>query len=166
MLTVAQPKVERFTTRWSPEKLLARARSAAAGIGPWEPSTPLSERRYWLLDRTEDHELWVIYWPEARGLTLHDHGGSAGAFHVVGGVLEEKSTTLRGLRLRRRLLDQGQGRSFGPGYVHSVVNPQAAPATSVHAYSPPLTSMTFYTKSSTGLVMSRVVTEWEGAPPD
>jgi len=36
----------------------------------------------------------------------------------------------------------------------------------VHAYSPPLTSMTFYSKLPTGLVATRVVTDWEGAPPD
>jgi len=145
---------------------LARARWAAEEVETWDGSLPLSERRYRLLDRTADHELWVIYWPEAGGLLLHDHGGSNGAFYVAGGVLQETSTTLHGLRLRRRALEKGEGRAFGPQYLHSVVNLHAAPATSVHAYSPPLNSMTFYTKSPAGIVVSHVVTEWEGAPPD
>jgi len=161
-----QSRVEGRTSWWTPEKLLDRARWMAGEVGPYEGPLPFRERRYRLLERTFDYELWVIYWPEGPGLSLHDHGGSVGAFHVVAGALEETSTTLRGLRLRRRRLDRGQGKSFGPQYVHGIINPQPAPATSVHAYSPPLTSMTFYSKSPTGLVVTRVVTEWEGAPPD
>jgi Cysteine dioxygenase type I len=90
----------------------------------------------------------------------------AGAFQVIDGVLEETSTTLRKRRLRRRLLKSGQGKSFGPEYVHSIVNPETAPATSIHAYSPPLTSMRFYSHSPSGLIVSQVVTNWDGAPPD
>jgi hypothetical protein len=97
-------------------------------------------------------------------LVLHDHGGSSGAFHVVDGVLEETSTTRQSRHYQRRLVAAGQGVSFGPHYVHSVVNPELAAATSVHAYSPPLTSMTFYDQTPTGLVVNRVETEWEGAP--
>ena len=32
-------------------------------------------------------------------------------------------------------------RSFGPWYIHDVINASVQPAVSVHAYSPPLTSM-------------------------
>jgi hypothetical protein len=39
--------------------------------------------------------------------------------------------------------------------VHDVVNFQAAPATSVHAYSPPMASMTFYRHEERGLVVDR-----------
>jgi Cysteine dioxygenase type I len=148
------------------EGLLDLARDVATGIEPWSGPVPLAERKYQLWERTADYELWVIYWPVDVGLLLHDHGGSAGAFQVVDGLLEETSTTLRGRRLQRRLIGPGHGKSFGPEYVHSVVNPDGAPATSVHAYSPPLTSMTFYSRSRTGLIVSRVVTNWDGAPPD
>ena len=95
---------------------------------------------------------------------LHDHGGSAGAFWVQSGELEEWSTSVGGGRLGRRLLRHGTGRDFGATYVHSVTNPGVAPALSIHAYSPPLTSMTFYSMLSSGLVANRVETEWEGAP--
>jgi hypothetical protein len=151
---------------WASKKLLDRARCMALDIAPWRGPLPLTERQYQLLERTADYEVWVISWPVAVGLLLHDHGGSAGAFQVVDGVLEETSTTVRGRRLRRRLIGPGQGKSFGPEYVHSIVNPETTPATSVHAYSPPLTSMTFYSQSTSGLIVSRVVTDWDGAPPD
>jgi hypothetical protein len=108
--------------------------------------------------------LWVIEWPQDTGLVLHDHGGSAGAFFVMGGLLEETSSTVHGRQLRHRSLIPGDGKSFGPAYVHSVVNPNVEAAVSVHAYSPVLTSMNFYDRSSTGLVLSRVETDWDGAP--
>jgi len=129
---------------------------------PWRPA--LGDRWYKLLDRTADYELWVIQWPFDTGLVLHDHGGSAGAFYVAEGLLEETSTTPPGLRLRRRVLSAQTGRSFGPEYVHSVSNPHVMPAKSVHAYSPPLTAMTFYARAASGLVVSHLATEWEGAP--
>jgi len=152
--------------RASERQLLDLARRGATGVKPWSSPLPLTERQYQLLERTADHELWVIYWPVDVGLLLHDHGGSAGAFHVVDGLLEETSTTLRGRRLRRRRIGLGQGKFFGPEYVHGIVNPAGGPATSVHAYSPPLTSMTFYSRSRAGLIVSGVVTDWDGAPPD
>ena len=36
---------------------------------------------------------------------------------------------------------RGEVRSFGPWYIHDVINASVQPAVSVHAYSPPLTSM-------------------------
>jgi hypothetical protein len=152
-------------TEWSPSRLRALATWLAGDVEPWdEAGRPLTERRYGLLDRTEAYEVWVVHWPEDREVVLHDHGGSAGAFHVVSGHLEETSTTLRGHQLDRRLLPAGQGRAFGPDYVHSLVNPLIMPATSVHAYSPPIGLITFYSKASAGLVVSHVETQWEGAP--
>ncbi len=153
------------TTQWSPSRLRALATWLAGDVEPWdEAGWPLTERRYGLLDRTQAYEVWVVHWPEDRGVVLHDHGGSAGAFHVVSGHLEETSTTHSGRQLDCRLLPAGQGRAFGPDYVHSLVNPLIMPATSVHAYSPPISSMTFYSKATTGLVVSHVERQWEGAP--
>ncbi len=156
----------RLGARWSPEALLNLAKWSAAQIGRLEQvRQPVNgERWYECLDRTADYELWVIRWPQDTGLVLHDHGGSAGAFYVTEGVLEETSTAPPRRRLRNRSLLTQEGKSFGPDYVHSVTNPRVAPATSVHAYSPPLSSMTFYGLSSTGLVVSHVAREWEGAP--
>jgi hypothetical protein len=49
---------------------------------------------------------------------------------------------------RRRVAGDGVG--FGPRYVHDVRNLSEAPAVSVHAYSPPLTTMSFYDLDETG----------------
>jgi hypothetical protein len=57
--------------------------------------------------------------------------------------------------LGRRSIVAGGGAAFGPHYVHDVVNAQTAPATSVHAYSPPMESMTFYRQGAHGLVAER-----------
>ncbi len=151
---------------WSRHELLTLVKWSASQLGPaGQPAQPtLRHRHYELLDRTEDYELWLIHWPQDGALLLHDHGGSAGAFYVTTGVLEETSTTAAARCLRRRLVLPGRGLTFGSDYVHSVVNPATALATSLHAYSPPLSSMTFYAKSSTGLLVSHVETEWEGAP--
>jgi Cysteine dioxygenase type I len=151
---------------WAPNELLTLVKWSAAEL-PAVVQSPLpapSGRRYELLERTGDYELWVIHWPQDGGLVLHDHGGSTGAFCVTAGVLEETSTIAAARSLRRRLVLPGRGHSFGPDYVHSVVNQSMGLATSVHAYSPPLSSMTFYARSSTGLFVSHVETEWEGAP--
>ena len=151
---------------WSPQELLTLATWASGQLRPVQDiGRPVSgHRHYELLDRARDYEMWLIRWPQDDGLVLHDHGGSAGAFFVAAGVLEETGTSLASQRLRRRFVPRGAGHGFGPEYVHSVVNPAVAPATSVHAYSPPLPSMTFYATSPTGLLVSHVETEWDGAP--
>ena len=114
----------------------------------------LAARSYELLELTDDLEIWAIHWPQGHGLELHDHGGSVGALWVVEGALEEHY--LEPARtLARRTIGAGAGAAFGPTYIHDVVNAQAAPATSVHAYSPPMVSMTFYRQEGPGLRVDR-----------
>src|SRR5690606_13522508 len=61
-----------------------------------------------------------------------------GAFAVALGVLQERDLgAVRDVR-------PGEARAFGPEYLHEVRNVSSAPAISVHAYSPPLTSMNRY----------------------
>ena len=50
-----------------------------------------------------------------------------------------------------RTVVAGVVRSFGPRVVHHVVNHSAAPAVSVHAYSPPLPQMRHYELTPAGL---------------
>jgi len=114
----------------------------------------LAERSYELLELTDDLEIWAIHWPQGQGLELHDHGGSVGALWVVEGTLEEHYVRPE-QTLGRRSIVAGGGAAFGPHYVHDVVNAQTAPATSVHAYSPPMESMTFYRREPHGLVAAR-----------
>jgi hypothetical protein len=103
----------------------------------------LKVRSYDLLELTDELEIWVIHWPTGYPLELHDHGGSVGALWVLNGELREQYVAPNGSLARRHFVSGG-GAAFGPLYVHDVVNDNAAPATSVHAYSPPMPSMTFY----------------------
>ena len=122
----------------------------------------LIERSYELLELNDELEIWAIHWPQGQGLELHDHGGSVGALWVIEGPWRS---------IRRPGAGHGSAgaswpeaaRPSVPTYVHDVVNPNAAPATSVHAYSPPMASMTFYRQEAHGLVVERA--EYRADPP-
>ncbi len=140
----------------SPLELLHLARERAVVTPSWpdQSSEPLDHRRYELVEVTEVHEVWVIHWPTGGRLELHDHGSSNGAFWVRRGGLHERHVRDDGT-LGQRDVTEGGGEAFGTGYVHDVWNIDAQPATSVHAYSPPLASMTFYRRGSAGLAAER-----------
>jgi len=88
---------------------------------------------------TEAYEVWVIGWTQGQHVRPHNHGGSVAAVLVAEGELTE--LTLAG---QRRTLSPGTVHRLGPEVVHDVVNRSEVPATSVHVYSPPLTTMTYY----------------------
>lgn len=114
------------------------------------------ERRFRLLVAAAELEVWLIEWGQASRLELHDHGDSSGAVRVLGGSLVEVSTDVEGSRpLERRILGPGAGFSFGRTYVHELWNPRETAALSVHAYSPPLGSMTFYRSNGRDLEPER-----------
>jgi len=105
-----------------------------------------SERWHQRLYRDRRVDLWLISWLPEQGTQLHDHGGSAGAFTVLSGELSEAVhvPAAGGGGLLERTRKAGDGVGFGPRYVHDVRNLGDRPAVSVHAYSAPLTSMTYY----------------------
>jgi predicted metal-dependent enzyme (double-stranded beta helix superfamily) len=127
--------------------------SEMAGLLPMA-HPDLTVRSYELLELTDELEIWAIHWPRGQRLELHDHGGSVGALWVVEGNLEEHYIQSPGT-VGRRTLAAGGGAAFGPTYIHDVVNAEPAPATSVHAYSPPMASMTFYRQEAQGLAVDR-----------
>jgi predicted metal-dependent enzyme (double-stranded beta helix superfamily) len=110
--------------------------------------------------REDDYEVWLLSWLPGQGTGFHDHGGSAGAFTVARGALQE--WTAPGGRPSPVAASRAQGevRSFGSWYVHHVINASAEPAVSVHAYSPPLESMRRFEFGPAGLL--RVTTERAG----
>jgi predicted metal-dependent enzyme (double-stranded beta helix superfamily) len=111
-------------------------------------------RWYQRIQLSDQHEVWLISWLPGQSTGFHDHGGSAGAFAVVWGSLEERNVG------SSRVVDAGSARSFGPKYIHDVVNSSAGSvAVSVHAYSPPLSEMTRYTLTPDGLVSSGTESE-------
>jgi quercetin dioxygenase-like cupin family protein len=96
-------------------------------------------RRPVRLMATEAYEVWVIGWVKGQSVRPHDHGGSAAAVIVTEGALAEVA-----LMGNERKLVPGEVHRLGPGVVHDVVNTSDVPATSVHVYSPPLSTMTYY----------------------
>lgn len=110
---------------------------------------PDDQRWFTRIHGDEELDIWLISWVPGHATELHDHGGSLGALTVLSGSLNEYRWD--GRRLRRRRLDAGDQAGFPLGWVHDVVwapRPAAAatpaPTLSVHAYSPPLTAMSYY----------------------
>ncbi len=103
------------------------------------------DRAYLRLLTTDAYEAWLIAWAPGGSLDLHDHGGSAGAVAVVDGELLERYTDrLRPLPLRTNRVRARETLTVGPTRVHGMWNPGPTNALSVHVYSPPLSTMTFY----------------------
>ena len=113
---------------------------------------PESERWFTRIHGDDELDVWLISWVPGHATELHDHGGSLGALTVLSGSLNEFRWD--GEKLRRRRLDAGDQAGFPLGWVHDVVwAPRTAPTRpvataqptlSVHAYSPPLTAMSYY----------------------
>jgi hypothetical protein len=125
---------------------------------------PVDERWFTRIHGDDELDVWLISWVPGHATELHDHGGSLGALTVLSGSLNEFRWD--GRRLRRRRLDAGDQAGFPLGWVHDVVwaprpvpsrvagpavtsgtsgaSGPIQPTLSVHAYSPPLTAMSYY----------------------
>ncbi len=113
---------------------------------------PVDDRWFVRLHGDDDLDVWLISWAPGHPTELHDHGGSLGALTVLAGALNEFRWD--GEALRRRRLDAGDQAAFPLGWVHDVVwakaTTSAGPTLSVHAYSPPLTAMSYYDVTGRG----------------
>lgn len=126
-------------------------RSIAAQVRTGAHDVVLDPDRRWYRRLYADPfvDVWLISWATEQATELHDHAGSLGALTVVSGELQEQRWVAeQGLRTRR--LRAGKGATFALGHVHDVVNTEPAHAVSVHAYSPPLTAMSYYAVDPTG----------------
>ena len=147
---------------------LARARLAdlvrlAAVTGEWSALVRYTEDERWYhrLERGENHEVWLLSWMPGQRTGFHDHCGSSGAFAVVQGELRERTPAAGRPQPVSAPFPAGRARSFGARHVHEVVNESAAPAVSIHAYSPPLAGMRRYELTRSGLVLAAVETAGE-----
>jgi Cysteine dioxygenase type I len=160
-----QPPLDRAALDRLP---LNRARLAglvrlAAASGEWFSLVRYTEDERWYhrLERGENHEVWLLSWLPGQGTGFHDHCGSSGAFAVVQGELRERTPAAGRPQPVSAAFPAGRARSFGPRHVHEVVNESAAPAVSIHAYSPPLAGMRRYELTRSGLVLAAVETAGE-----
>lgn len=101
-------------------------------------------RWYQLLSADGFVDVWLISWAWEQAAELHDHGGSLGALTVVSGELTEHRWSRKRHGLHSRTIGAGHNVGFSHGHVHDVVNERVRSAVSVHAYSPPLSAMSYY----------------------
>ncbi|MBF6190339.1 cysteine dioxygenase family protein [Nocardia implantans] len=159
----ATPPVERsvapaLPTRLRPADLLRLTDEGAEDVlagrydhllpagGIW----PQDERWATRLLSDDEVDVWLISWTPGKSTELHDHAGSLGALTVLSGALSEYRWN--GTELRCRTLAAGDQASFPIGWVHDVMRAPGVvesagppdPTLSVHAYSPPLTAMSYY----------------------
>jgi predicted metal-dependent enzyme (double-stranded beta helix superfamily) len=122
------------------------ADEVAAGKFPYV-AFDRDERWHQRIYRDPRVDIWLISWLPDQGTALHDHGGSSGAFTVLSGTLTEavpggwRDTRVR---IREAAHPAGASVGFGRHYIHDVRNLGPEAAVSVHAYSAPLSSMTYY----------------------
>jgi hypothetical protein len=151
---------------YNPVELLEYARFVADEVAAGRYLIEYDEAQRWhqRIYRDRRVDVWLISWLPSQGTQLHDHGGSAGAFTVLCGELAEaiyrpgvapgRGAVPAGPDSGPALLEQrrltGSGVGFGSRYIHDVRNLSQDPAVSVHAYSPPLTSMGFYDVDEVG----------------
>ncbi len=124
--------------------VLTRSVAAQVRTGAHEVVLDPDRRWYRRLHADPFVDVWLISWVAEQATELHDHAGSLGALTVVSGELDEQRWVPADRALRTRRLRAGRGASFALGHVHDVVNTRAEHAVSVHAYSPPLTAMSYY----------------------
>jgi predicted metal-dependent enzyme (double-stranded beta helix superfamily) len=149
-------------------ELAAEVRRLTARPAEWVARVRLDPEGRWYerIHMTDDLEVWLISWLPGQSTGFHDHGGSAGAFGVVWGALDEYVPNRRGAARKHGGLPippgprvtsvtSGDVHSFGPRYVHDVRNSsEGSVAVSVHAYSPPLSTMTRYNLLASGLAVA------------
>ena len=134
----------------SPINPVKIATSLARQQALWEPLVSYDPvaRYYVRLSREHQFEAWLLTWLAGQGTAWHDHGGSAGAFITLRGVLTERHAEVgdgppRIVRGDRELV-AGTLRSFGSRHIHEVTNRGTEPAVSVHVYAPSLVEMHQY----------------------
>jgi len=163
---VAHPAARPATALLSRSELaeLTRRYTEEVRAGRHEVVADPDERWHVRLHCDDRVDVWLISWTESQGTELHDHGGSAGAFTVVEGTLTESVWVGSAAEGRLRDLSRGAGETvtFSEHYVHDVRNTARPVAVSVHAYSPPLSLMSFYDIVDGGL--ERLATSWTDDP--
>lgn len=138
------------------------ASRVAARPDEWLDLVRYESSGHWYRRLADDgeHEVWLLSWLPGQQTGFHDHGHSAGAFVVALGTLRERTAPGGRPESVGTSLSPGATRSFGPRYVHDVMNISPQPAVSIHAYSPPLSGMGRYELTPSGLLRGRAQERW------
>jgi mannose-6-phosphate isomerase-like protein (cupin superfamily) len=132
--------------------LTAIARAFAENPELWQSQLQIpadGQDRWWTRLWTDDRvDVWLLSWQPGHATELHDHGTSAAAFSVVSGSLTEVRPGAHGHDSFERT--PGSVVWLAPGQIHDVHAGGDGPAVSIHAYSPPLSQMTYFESASSG----------------
>jgi predicted metal-dependent enzyme (double-stranded beta helix superfamily) len=139
-----------------PARLHHLARRLADRTDLWRPHVRFAHESRWSVRVavTPGYEAWLLTWLPGQATGLHDHGGSAGAFAVLEGEVEESTLSPSRSRgpaaLVHRTLTAGRVRAFGAHHVHDVTNTGTVPAVSLHVYAPALETMRHFVLDDEG----------------
>jgi rhodanese-related sulfurtransferase len=125
------------------------ATSLASAREVWRPRVLHDPRRRFFerLVATETYDAWLVGWSPGQAIAAHDHGGSAGALVVTEGSLVETHWD-SDIPTARTLLAGDAPLVFGSDHVHGVANLGSGIATSIHVYSPGLSTMGWFAEDT------------------
>jgi predicted metal-dependent enzyme (double-stranded beta helix superfamily) len=109
------------------------------------------ERRYELLHRDSDIEVYLVCWMPGHDTGFHDHDDSAAAIAVVAGAVVEERLGL-GSPVGARY-DAGAVVEVPPEAIHRVRHAGTEPAVTIHAYAPPLRRVGTYEVTPDGTLL-------------
>ncbi len=121
-------------------------------------------RVYEQLELGDHVEVWLICWMDDHDTGFHDHDVSAGAVAVVSGAVREERLVL-GDRPTWRVARAGEVFGFAAHDIHRVLHVGAAPAVTIHVYSPPLRRMGAYEVSASGALARHSISHAEELRP-
>ena len=132
----------------------------------WRPLVrhDTSERVYELVHRDADVELYLVCWMPGHDTGFHDHDLSSGAVAVAHGSVVEERLRLGGAPAVRRYVP-GDVFDFSPVDIHRVTHAGSTPATTLHAYSPPLRRMGAYLVEPGGALQRHPLAKGEELRP-
>lgn len=124
----------------------------------WDPLVARdAARTTWARLRVrEDVEVFVVTWPTFAETTLHSHGDATAAFRAIEGVVTEIRPDDHG-RLLPRKFEPGLTGLIRPDEIHDIRNEHAGIAVTIHAYSPGLSALTYYSWSRGRLRAERTI---------
>jgi mannose-6-phosphate isomerase-like protein (cupin superfamily) len=109
------------------------------------------ERVHTLLHRDDDVEVYVVCWMTCHDTGFHDHDESAAAITVLAGSISEERLALGGAV--EVALGPGDTVTIAREAIHRVRHSGAAPAVTLHAYSPPLRRVGTYEVAADGALL-------------
>lgn len=109
------------------------------------------ERTYELLHRDDDVEIYLIGWMPGHDTGFHDHDDSAAAITVLEGAITEERLAIDGTV--RHTLKTGDTVTIAREAIHRVRHAGQRPATTLHAYSPPLQRVGTYEVAADGALL-------------